>query len=206
MKNKIQQLLVVTTSILAFVVSFTTVVNASTFSFSWAYKTNGLVDVKASPEYLSSDYNGTVFDEGIDKWNASKANVIISEVSRTASKVDLYTVSRSQWNDNGWGSGEAWAQGFSGTTPCTTTPVFTNPEDKCANSLINYGAVYTNDSNVSFWKSRREALIAHEIGHIIGLKHTSLISAKSDSIMTANLEGGYDVSSYDEGEVNYKYR
>jgi hypothetical protein len=102
------------------------------------------------------------------------------------------------------GSGEAWAQPYSSSGACVSNPI-SNPLTNCANATITYGAIYTNGGNISLFDSRRRAVLAHELGHIIGLAHTTLISAQSSSIMTNGLNGGYDVTSYDVSELNNKY-
>jgi hypothetical protein len=187
-------------------ISFSSFVNATTYTFNW-YSTSatGMAIVNANSDNLSSNYNGTIFTDGRNKWNASSANYYIYDVAYSDSDVDLRTVAASTWNDNGWGNGEAWTQLFVGDTVCNQYPAGSNPETNCANATVTYSQIFTNGGNVSTSSDRRRALIAHELGHVIGLAHTEFLTAKDHSIMTQNLAGGYLVTSYDVDEVNSKY-
>ncbi|MDQ0114336.1 matrixin family metalloprotease [Paenibacillus harenae] len=201
----VSRMTIFTTCLIVGTISFTVSSNATTFSFEWHAVDSGHVTVKANQGNLGTAYYGANFQAGLKKWNDSAADITIWSSGSVESDIDLYSVSGTTWTNNGWGSGEAWAQPWSETTACATTPVFTDPDDNCAGDIVDYGAVYTNNSNTSTSTTRKQAVIAHEIGHIIGLDHTAFITAKDNSIMTSNLKGGYEVTDYDVSELNGKY-
>lgn len=184
---------------LSFLASFTF---ANTFNFKWSIVDGNLVTVAANDDNLNSDWNGTVFTNARTKWNGTSARLLISSTSFSTSKLDLYSVSATQWADNGWSSGSyAWAQPWSGSTVCSPTPN-TIPDINC--TTADYGAIYVNSGNTPSDADFKSAILAHEIGHIVGLAHTT---SNTSSIMqpSPNSSFSYTPTTYDVNEFNGKY-
>lgn len=175
---------------------------ADTFNFKWSIIDGNLVTVAANGDNLNSDWGGTVFTNARTKWNGTSARLLITSTSFSSSKLDLYSVSSTQWANNGWGSGlYAWAQPWSGSTICAPTPS-SNPDSNC--TTADYGAIYVNSGNTPTGSDFRSAILAHEIGHIVGLAHTT---SNTSSIMqpSPNSYFSYTPTTYDVNEFNGKY-
>lgn len=175
---------------------------ANTFNFKWSIIDGNRVTVAANGDNLDSQWGGSVLTSARDKWNGTTARLLINSASFSSSNLDLTSVSSTQWKNNGWGSGlYAWAQPWSGSTACATTPS-SNPDSKC--TTANYGAIFVNSGNTPTSSSLRAAILAHEIGHIVGLAHTT---SETVSIMqpTPNNFFSYSPSTYDINQFNGKY-
>ncbi|MFD2117762.1 hypothetical protein ACFSTH_16970 [Paenibacillus yanchengensis] len=176
--------------------------------FQWKWKTisyQGDVVLRVNGDNLHSSYSGSTFTRGLDLWSNSGANVTIQTAPIPTSNVDIFGVDKSTWNKNGWGNGYAWTQPYKDNgLACMASPVSDYTIHCGTGSEVNYAGIFTNDGNI-ITSSKRKALIAHELGHVMGLAHTSFITAKSTSLMTAGLAGGLVPSAYDVSEVNSRY-
>jgi hypothetical protein len=203
MKMKFRSLLTVFCLFVTITSALAVVVFADTFSFQWTHVSGGVVDVLANDDGLNSDWNGSVYDNGRSKWNGSSAPIWIYDTTFSTSKVDLVTVSSTQWILNGWNSGlYAFAQPSYGGTPCSPDPTV-DPGIACDYS--DYGAVYINIANTPSDLDLRSAIIAHEIGHLVALRHTSSATPSIMHGSTADTNFRKTVQTYDINELNNKY-
>ncbi|MFF2885509.1 hypothetical protein [Paenibacillus sp. NPDC057967] len=176
--------------------------------YGWKWKTisfQGDVVLRVNDDSLNSSYGGSVYTDGLALWTNSGADVMISDSPDTSADVYFISVASSVWNSNGWGNGYAWTQPYrDDAVACMTKPIH-NIDTLCGTGkLVNYAAIYTNNGNI-IASSKRRALVAHELGHVMGLAHTEYLSAKADSLMTAALAGGLVPSSYDVQQLNDRY-
>ncbi|MHA7582389.1 reprolysin-like metallopeptidase [Paenibacillus vandeheii] len=181
---------------------FATSAFADTFNFKWSIMSGNLVSVAANGDNLNSDWGGTVFTNARTKWNGTSARILVSSSSFSSSKLDLYSVSSTQWTNNGWGSGlYAWAQPWSGGSACSAN-ANANPDTKC--TTADYGAIYINSGNTPASSDLKSAILAHEIGHIVGLAHTT---SNTSSLMqgSPNSYFSYTPTTYDVNQFNGKY-
>lgn len=181
---------------------FATSAFADTFSFKWSIKSGNRVTVAANGDNLNSNWGGTVFTNARTKWNESSARILVSSVSFSSSKLDLYSVSSTQWTNNGWGAGlYAWAQPWSGGSACSSN-ANVNPDTNC--TTADYGAIYVNSGNTPSDSNLKSAILAHEIGHIVGLAHTT---SNTSSLMqgSPNSYFSYTPTTYDVNQFNGKY-
>jgi Matrixin. len=182
--------------------AFASVAMANTFSFDWTHVSSGFVSVAASDDYLNSDWNGTVYSNGRGKWNGSSADIYISDTTFSNSNLDLMGVDEQTWIDNGWSTGlYAWAQPWDGSSACSDDA---NDDPGVACDEADYGAIYVNEGNTPSGSDFKSAILAHEMGHIVGLAHTT---SATSSIMqgSPNSYFSYTVTTYDENELNNKY-
>ncbi|NOU90150.1 hypothetical protein GC102_31045 [Paenibacillus sp. LMG 31460] len=191
------------------IISFTTfssISNATYYGWKWTnISFDGKVVIRANDDHLNSSYNGATFTGGLNLWSNSGADVHMEDADYSTSNVDMYSVSSSQWTLNGWGNGTAWTQPYrSDGTVCVGYPT-SDIDLKCGTgTTVNYAAVYTNDGNI-ITSSKRQAVVAHEIGHAMGLAHTAFISEEANSLMTSALAGGLVPSAYDVSQLNSRY-
>lgn len=175
---------------------------ADIFNFKWTHRSGNLVVVAANGQNLNHNYIGS-YDDARRKWNNSSALLIVSDTSLPNSNLDMWGVSAAQWRDNGWLPNiVAWAQAFNGTIQCMRSPD-DHPDPRC--SQANLGAIYVNNGQNPGDSDFKAAVLAHEIGHIVGIAHTT---SSTPSIMQANPNQYFrqTVQPYDEGEFNNKYR
>ncbi|MFE6800056.1 matrixin family metalloprotease [Paenibacillus chitinolyticus] len=178
--------------------------NANVYGFKWAHKSGNFALVKASTSNLNSTYNGSAFTNGIAKWNgASGAHIAIQSSSVANANVDLHSVTKAQWNSNGWGATTyAVTVPYNNGVACASGAPFSDPNDLCP-TRTDYAALYFNESYEYSDQVKKEALVAHEIGHAVGLSHTTYIGVQS--IMAQGLSKGTNVTAYDIGELNSLY-
>lgn len=203
-KSKMFYVGLVLTCILSF--SFALTASADTFKFRWNNFIGSTANIQASYDHLSSNYNGSIFSNALSQWNSSAAHFSIAASSFSTSTADLYSVDSTTWSNNGWGSTvRAWTQPFSTSgTKCATGPSFSDPDTNCpAGTKVNYAAIYFNEGYVNSDATYRTAVVAHELGHAVGLAHTTYIGAIS--IMDNALSTSKTVTSYDVGQVNSTY-
>lgn len=189
--------------VVLFLVSFiTTISYADTWNITWSIRDGKNAFLNASQYFLDSDWNNDVFDNARDKWNSSNANLYIGSTNWGSATLDFYSVSEEQWTKNKWDSDIiAWAQLWDTPTQCNSN-ADEEPDVIC--SSADYGAVYVNAAQTPANADYRAGILAHEIGHIIGLKHTSTPHA---SIMHTgeSVHFRIDPTNYDINEVNGKY-
>ncbi len=185
---------------------FSTNSKATYFQWKWdKISFQGDVLLRPNIDYAHSSYSGTTFTDGMNLWADKGANVIMTISPFSSSDVDVSGVSESTWTSNGWGNGMAWTQPFkTDGTICMPKPI-SDYTLKCpTGTKVDYAAIYTNNGSI-IASSKRKALIAHELGHVMGLAHTAFITEKAKSIMTQSLAGGLVPSTYDVNEVNSRY-
>lgn len=195
-------------SFLAFVgtnLFVTNYVEATLGGYKWTTTNSNGAVVKVRNASLGSKYSNSL-KAGYDKWNNSGADISISGTTSTGRGIiDFLEVPQSTWTQNGWGTGEAWAQPMNidaSNMFCVSNP--SGSFSSSCNSKVTQGIVWINSNNVPWTSSRREAVVAHEIGHIVGLAHKGQNVIKS-SIMASGLNDGYDVTTYDVNEINGLY-
>lgn len=192
--------------ILVFIlIAFPIQLKADTFSFDWVHINFNLVHVLANSDYLSSNWwNGSVYTNGLSKWNSSAASLYISDTNYYNANLDIVSLSETEWINRGWDKGfVAYAQPWDGTTRCSLDP-FEDPGDNC--DFADKGTIYINLRHYFQSLDERSAIIAHEIGHIVGLAHTS--NNTTSSIMQTPVEHDYfsnTPTTYDINEFNNKY-
>ncbi|ACX63375.1 hypothetical protein [Paenibacillus sp. Y412MC10] len=203
MKNKFRYWAVILLSCIA-TFTFTVIVSAETHSWKWAnLNSDGEAYLLTNGDNLNSSYSGTAYTNGVNLWNNSSGNISIALSSFSYSNVDIYSVTESTWKQNGWGSGLfGWAQVYNEGSPCFTDPNATG--NKCFGK-VNYAGIFLNDGTMPGTAARRSAIIAHEIGHVVGLAHTLASPVVTPSIMNAGVTSNTP-TSYDITNLNAIYR
>jgi hypothetical protein len=143
---------------------------------------------------------------GINSWLNIGANFFTAEAAYWNADVVYREVSYSQWSNNGWSqSTQAWTQPIAGSKACSNGGVLTY---NCTSSdTITAAAVYINTAQLPLTSSNRQAIIAHELGHAIGVDHHTLMG--QNSIMWQdvwkNTWFSYTPTSADVADVNSLY-
>jgi len=203
--NSHREILVVTIlCVLTALFSFASEVKATTFGFEWQTLSGGDAYMLSSQDNLNSNYNSTIYNNGRAKWNSSvpDAHIVINGTTFSNSTVDMYSVSTTTWNNNGWGPYIAWAQMWNNGTACNPTPT---SSISCTGAVVDYGAIYFNEGQEPASSTTRSGVIAHEIGHLAGLAHTTTLDP---SLMTSYVNDPLWRSSpttYDINQMNSLY-
>lgn len=106
---------------------------------------------------------------------------MLTPASYWSSDVILREVDYSTWLNNGWSQTTlAWTLQIAGSKPCSndaSTNVCT------ASDTITAAAIYINTAQAPglFSGDKRQALVAHELGHAFSIAHNSVIG--QDSLM-----------------------
>ncbi|MEK5439337.1 MULTISPECIES: matrixin family metalloprotease [Paenibacillus] len=195
MKKRTTALFVLSTSLL-----FSSVVSANTHSPRGG-NANGKIQAWYDSSISSYGYTSH-FDHAVSTWNGRNANVSISKTLNNSGQVDRYYVGttseeglygRNIWyNDLGIPVDPDW---FSWSR--SVVSVFDN-------QLRNF------NGGVNFTSARIKHTTAHEVGHSLGLAHTTASAQVSTSLMTAgdNSSVNRDIntpSSYDISELRSLY-
>lgn len=89
-----------------------------------------------------------------------------------------------------------WTQVYNNGTPCYSNPSASN--NTCTDT-VSYAAIYINEGTVPSTAAKKSAILAHEIGHAVGLSHTLDSPASTPSMMnspvTINSPTTYDVNN-----------
>jgi hypothetical protein len=186
--------------------SLTSIAFANTAKYYWKHVTSSKVAYIYTPgTQLNSDYNGSVFYDGLNKWNNTTANFRIYYLYPGASQnVAMISVDSTVWTNNGWGSSVyAWTKLWrEDGTPCNNN-FMENPNTVCENKYVNLAAIYFNNGFVPNSADERKKVVAHELGHVVALEHTTYLTS---SIMKSKLsECSLNPTSYDIGQINSMY-
>jgi len=188
----------------------TVVAYANVYPAKWSSSkvSNGKLGLTYNYDYVNSgSISSSEVTNGIQSWLNIGANFFTAEAAYWNADVLFRELNYTQWSLNGWPqTTTAWTQPIAGSKACSTDGSI----NICTSSdTITLAAVYINTAQLPglFGGSKRQALIAHELGHAIGVAHHTFLS--QNSIMWAdvwnNSRFSYTPTSADAGDVNSLY-
>ena len=173
----------------------------------WTITSNGYYVTKISTDMLPSGYMYTSqVASATTNWNNTSTKALCSRVSSSNSNVDLRVGSSNFFNQN-------FPTSWLSFTPAVTilydtagNVLLTNADYKVSTGKIRYAQIQFNPTQTSDFKNSsflRTSVIAHELGHVYGLGHTS----RKDSLMSTTNATSYTApSSYDVQIFNSFYK
>lgn len=213
MKNKLFYLTLTVLCCSAFVISSGVFAQMNVSKWTSTRVISGKLTLGISSSNVNtSDYSAAEVTAGIAKWTSTTAHLSLTQTSFSNSNVDLFSVTSTQWANNGWGSSTtAWTQRYAGSTNCNPSPIGSG--NCTASDAITYTAIYLNSGHLpdGFWAStradRRKAVIAHELGHAFTMDHNAMIGQSSIMKQGAwdDSNFSYDPTTADVNDINSRY-
>lgn len=158
----------------------------------WNYKTSSKLYVTCSNDYLTGTL-ASAYPTAMAKWyNSCPSTVFMADVTSTTSKMDFLTPTQSYWKQKiGTPTEELlnYRITFAYTELYDTNSLFINTVStaQASTKRIGSAAVYVNpypdafdgthadDGITAFTADQKAKLLAHELGHVMGLGHCDAV-------------------------------